>query len=282
MNDGRRGELMVNDLPDATSDSSAEGIAIDVDSVAKDFGTERSRVPALKNVDLKVRHGEFLVLVGPSGSGKTTLLRMIAGLEKPTSGAIRFHLEDSSRPLRSMVFQEQGVFPWMTALANAEFGLAVRGVPKRERRRIAMGFLERLHIGGFANSYPRQLSGGMRQRVNLARAFANDPSVLLMDEPFASLDEQMRMLVQVDLVNLWQGSGKVVIFVTHSLDEAVLLGDRVVVMTQRPGRVKAVIPVDIPRPRDMLELRSDPQFVEIRKQAWEALRSEVATGDGRD
>jgi NitT/TauT family transport system ATP-binding protein len=167
----------------------------------------------------------------------------------------------------------------MTVQRNAEFGLTARGVPKKERSERAMEYLSRLGLADFRKMYPHQLSGGMKQRVNLARAFANDPSILLMDEPLAALDEQTKMVVQADLLALWQGTRKTVVFITHSLDEAVVLGDRVVVMTQRPGRIKAVIPVELPRPRNAFEIRNDPQFLAIRKQVWEALRSEIVGAD---
>ncbi len=237
------------------------------------------RIEALSAVDLAVRQGEFLCIVGPSGCGKTTLLRILASLEQPTAGSVAFDIERDGRPLQSMVFQEQGVFPWMTVLDNAAFGLTVRGVPRREREAVARAYLTKLGLANFARAYPRQLSGGMRQRVNLARAFANDPAVLLMDEPLASLDEQTKMLVQEDLLRLWEGSSKTVIFITHSLDEAVVLGDRVAVMSDRPGRIKAVYDISLPRPRNALELRNNPDFIGARAQVWDALREEVLSAN---
>ena len=174
-----------------------------------------------------------------------------------------------------MVFQEQGVFPWLRVIDNAAFGLTVRGFSKAQGREIAGQYLNMLGLHGFEDAFPNQLSGGMRQRVNLARAFANDPSILLMDEPLASLDEQTKMLVQDDLLRLWEGTQKTVIFITHSLDEAVVLGDRVAVMSRRPGRIKDVFEVDIPRPRNGLELRNDPYFSEVRGKVWNSLREEV-------
>jgi NitT/TauT family transport system ATP-binding protein len=232
-------------------------------------------VQALAGVNLTVRQGEFLCIVGPSGCGKTTLLRILAGLEKPTAGSVEVTIAHDERPLQSMVFQEQGVFPWLSVLDNAAFGLTVRGVSRAERYRIARGFLDKLGIGAFARAWPRQLSGGMRQRVNIARAFANDPAVLLMDEPLASLDEQTKMLVQEDLLHLWEGSAKTVIYITHSLDEAIVLGDRVAVMSHRPGRIKAIHEVGLKRPRNALELRNDAEFIAVRGRIWDALREEV-------
>ena len=237
---------------------------------------------ALASVDLTVGEREFLCIVGPSGCGKTTLLRILAGLESPTSGHVDFHLDIQDQPLQSMVFQEQGIFPWMTVMDNATFGLAVRGTARSEREKVASGYLERLGLKGFERAYPGQLSGGMRQRVNLARAFANDPAILLMDEPLGGLDEQTKMLVQDDLIHLWEHSNKTAIFITHSLDEAVLLADRVAVMTFRPGRVKAVYDVSLPRPRDVLELRNHPEFIEVRAQIWDALRDEVLSARARE
>jgi NitT/TauT family transport system ATP-binding protein len=247
----------------------------------------RQRVEALSAVDLAVRQGEFLCIVGPSGCGKTTLLRILGGLEQPSAGMVEFDIQSDGRPLQSMVFQEQGVFPWLTVLDNAAFGLTVRDVARREREKIAHEYLTKLGLDHFARAYPRQLSGGMRQRVNLARAFANDPAILLMDEPLASLDEQTKMLVQEDLLRLWEGSFKTVIFITHSLDEAVVLGDRVAVMSRRPARIKAVYDISLPRPRNALELRNNPDFMVARAQVWDALRAEVlsantATETGHD
>lgn len=237
------------------------------------------RVEALLAVDLAVRQGEFLCIVGPSGCGKTTLLRILAGLEQPTAGSVEFDIQRDDRPLQSMVFQEQSVFPWLTVLDNVAFGLTVRGVARRDRERIARGYLTKLGLDHFARAYPRQLSGGMRQRVNLARAFANDPAILLMDEPLASLDEQTKMLVQEDLLRLWEGSSKTVIFITHSLDEAIVLGDRVAVMSHRPARIKVVYEISLPRPRNALELRNNPDFIVARAQVWDALREEVLSAD---
>jgi NitT/TauT family transport system ATP-binding protein len=254
------------------------GIAIR--GLAKTFDVRPAPVQALDTIDMFVAEGEFLCIVGPSGCGKTTLLRILAGLETPSVGAIDFSIKHDGRPLQSMVFQEQGVFPWLTALDNAAFGLQARGIAKAERHAVARKMLAKLGLAGFERTYPRQLSGGMRQRVNLARAFANDPAVLLMDEPLGALDEQTKMLVQDDLLKLWEESRKTVIFITHSLDEAVVLGDRVAVMSHRPGRIKALFDVRLPRPRNALELRNNPDFIEVRRQVWESLREEVLAARG--
>jgi NitT/TauT family transport system ATP-binding protein len=249
------------------------GIAIS--GLDKTFDGRTGPVQALDHVDLFVSEGEFLCIVGPSGCGKTTLLRILGGLETPSAGQIDFSIRHEGKPLQSMVFQEQGVFPWLTALDNAAFGLTARGVGKAERDERARAMLAKLGLSAFEKTYPRQLSGGMRQRVNLARAFTNDPAVLLMDEPLGALDEQTKMLVQDDLLKLWEEQRKTVMFITHSLDEAVVLADRVAVMSHRPGRIKAVFDIKLPRPRNALELRNDPHFIEVRKLVWDALREEV-------
>lgn len=247
---------------------------ISVRGLRKTFDAAQS-VIALDRVDLTVREGEFLCIVGPSGCGKTTLLRILAGLELPSEGSVEFAVSSEGRPLQSMVFQEQGLFPWLTAIENAAFGLSARGVSKDESHARARVTLKKLGLGAFEKSYPRQLSGGMRQRVNLARAFTNDPAVLLMDEPLGALDAQMKIVVQNDLLKLWAETRKTVVFITHDIDEAIVLGDRVAVMSRRPGRIKEFIPVPLARPRDVLELRNDVQFIEVRKRIWAALREEV-------
>jgi NitT/TauT family transport system ATP-binding protein len=246
---------------------------VDISGLRKVFG--EGRVEALAALDLTIREGEFLCIVGPSGCGKTTLLRILAGLEQPTAGRIQFDIDQGDRPLQSMVFQEQGVFPWMTVIDNVTFGLLTRNMPREERLRIGRHYLAKLGLADFENNYPRELSGGMRQRVNLGRAFANDPAILLMDEPLAALDEQTKMLVQEDLLHLWEGLRKTVVFITHSLDEALVLGDRVAVMSFRPARIKAVFEIRLPRPRNALELRNTPDFIAVRQQVWDALREEV-------
>ena len=251
--------------------------------LVKHFSTGRhTSLHALGPLDLDVQRGEFICVVGPSGCGKTSLLNIIGGLEPPSEGVVRFPLPPAGRPLLSIVFQEQGVFPWMTVLDNAAFGLRVRGVDRQARVRIARDILAQMGLSAFAHAYPRQLSGGMRQRVNLARAFANNPEILLMDEPFASLDEQTKLLLQDGLLRVWEGSHQTVIFITHSVDEAIRLADRIVVMTARPGRVKANISVGLPRPRDVFALHSDPTFQQVRTRVWQALAEEVLTVKARE
>ncbi|CAN5510086.1 ABC transporter ATP-binding protein [soil metagenome] len=246
-----------------------------IDDLHKVFPSAAGDVVALGAVNLTIHEGEFLCLVGPSGCGKTTVLRTLAGLERQTSGTIRSTIEAGGRPMSSMVFQGHGVFPWMTVLDNAAFGLAARGVDKAERYRIARDYLARLGLDAFEKAYPRQLSGGMLQRVNLARAFANDPAILLMDEPFGALDEQTKILAYEDLLQLWEGTKKTVVFITHNLDEAIILGDRVAVIGRRPGRVKDIVDVKLPRPRNVLDMQNDKEYVEIRRRIWDSLREEV-------
>lgn len=248
---------------------------IHVTGIGMRYASRSGDVDALRGITLDVPVGQFLCIVGPSGCGKTTLLRILAGLEAPTTGQVVFDLERGERPLRSMVFQEQGIFPWMTVLENAAYGLRARRVDKSSARAAAGTYLEKLGLSQFSNYYPRELSGGMRQRVNLARAFANDPCVLLMDEPLSALDQQTKLLVQRDLLHLWDETRKTVVYITHSLDEAVLLADRVVIMTHRPGTIKSVIDVELPRPRNVLELSNDESFLAYRKRCWDDLRDEV-------
>jgi NitT/TauT family transport system ATP-binding protein len=254
------------------------GIRIAVRGLYKVFETGTGQVVvALQDIDLSVRQGEFVCIVGPSGCGKSTLLRLLAGLERPSSGEIRIEVSRTDRPVNSMIFQEQSTFPWMTVRENTGFGLDMRGVDRRSRDERVDYYLRKVGLGGFSDVYPYQLSGGMRQRVCLARAFANEPEVLLMDEPFASLDEQTRILMQEELLRVWEGEhGRTVVFITHSIDEAVLLADTVVVMSARPGRVKATFAVPFPRPRGQLaELRLLPEFEQLAYRIWELLRSEV-------
>jgi NitT/TauT family transport system ATP-binding protein len=238
-------------------------------------------LPVLMDINLDVRNGEFLCIVGPSGCGKTTLLRIVAGLESISTGQVEVSHEDPARPINTMVFQEQSVFPWMTVKDNVEYGLRVRGVSAQERGKVADFYIDRLGLGGFAKAYPHQLSGGMRQRVSIGRAFANDPEILLMDEPFAALDEQTKLILQDQLLQIWEETRKTVVYITHSLEEAVALGDRVIVMSARPGRICAEYPIDIPRPRSVLELKEDRTFLDLVAKVWHVLRGEVLAAQKR-
>ena len=236
----------------------------------------RGPVRALQGFDIEVGEGEFLSIVGPSGCGKSTFLNVVLGLLKPNSGNVMMHGRRISGPGsdRAMVFQEFGLLPWRTVRHNIELGLELKGVAVDERRDISGRFIEMVGLMGFEGHYPHELSGGMKQRVGLARALATDPDVLLMDEPFAALDAQTRDLMQVELLRIWQAARKTVLFVTHQIEEAVYLSDRVVVMTKRPGRAKSMFAVDLPRPRDY-EMRVTPEFNDLKLEIWHALKDEI-------
>lgn len=244
-------------------------------NLRKSFDSGGRTVVALDDVSLDIETGCFFIVVGPSGCGKTTLLRMLGNLDTPTSGSIQVSAPAEGRPANSMVFQGDSLFPWMTARENAAYGLMLRGLPKAEIADIVGHYLNRTGLTKFANAYPHQLSGGMRQRVSIARAFANDPDVLLMDEPFSALDEQNRVLLQQELLRIWEETRKTVIFITHSVDEAVTLGDRIMIMSAQPGRVKQIVEVPFERPRDVLELHSRPAYGQLVYSIWGQLRDEV-------
>ncbi|MBI2493860.1 MAG: ABC transporter ATP-binding protein [Candidatus Rokubacteria bacterium] len=245
-----------------------------VNEVSVTFESRGHAVLALDRISLEVAAGEFLCLVGPSGSGKSTLLRVVAGLLRQSAGEVRIEADRPGTPLTAMVFQEHALLPWRTVLANVTFGLENRGVERAAREARAREMLAMVGLSRFARHYPHQLSGGMKQRVGIARALANDPEVLLMDEPFAALDAQTRTIMQEELLRIWATLGKTVIYVTHSLEEALLLGDRVVLMTSRPGRVRQVFPVDLGRPRG-LEIRSSQAYGVLLEKIWSELREEV-------
>ncbi len=217
--------------------------------------------------------GEFVCVLGPSGCGKTTLLRIIAGLEEPTGGTILLNNKEITGPGsdRGMVFQEFGLFPWRTVRKNIEFGLEIRKVEKEERRKISDKYIDLVGLKGFENSHPYELSGGMKQRVGIARALANDPEILLMDEPFGALDAQTRNLMQKELLRIWSEMKKTVVFITHSVDEAVFVADRVVVMSARPGNIRYVFNVEWERPRD----RASVEFASLRKKILAELERET-------
>nr|WP_322033836.1 ABC transporter ATP-binding protein [Paraburkholderia sp. J76] len=235
-----------------------------------------TRHTVLKRFDLAVREGEFLSLLGPSGCGKSTFLNVLAGLMPPTSGDIRVDGAPVStvRQKLGFVFQGYALFPWRTVRRNVEAGLEIRGMKAAARRSEAERFLRLVGLLDFADHYPHQLSGGMRQRVAIARALAYGPEILLMDEPFGALDAQTRELLQQELLAIWEHSATTVVFVTHSIDEAIFLSDRVAILGRGPGRVKEIIDVDLPRPRDAA-LRHSPAFVALRQRAWESLSAEL-------
>jgi NitT/TauT family transport system ATP-binding protein len=251
---------------------------IAIDELGKTFGEDDQRTVALSDFTLSVGDGEFVCIVGPSGCGKTTVLRIVAGLETPSAGRVAIAPgAGTGLPQNAMVFQEHGLFPWMTVTDNAAYSLEMRGMRRRERRERVLPFLEKIGLGRFRDHYPRELSGGMRQRVSLARAFVADPEILLMDEPFAALDAQNKLILQEELLRIWEGSAKTVLFITHGIDEAIALGDRIVVMTAQPGRIKEIVPIDFPRPRSVAELRADPRFGALELSIWRMLEDEVRT-----
>ena len=246
--------------------------AIRIRDLVKTFG----ELVAIDHVSIDIAPGEFFMIVGPSGCGKTTLLRILAGLETASSGTIEIDVPaDSDRPDNAMVFQGDSIFPWMTVWQNAAYGLRMRKVPSATIKDVVGHYLDRTGLTRFASYYPHQLSGGMRQRVAIARAFANDPHILLMDEPFSALDAQNKLLLQEELLHIWDEDKKTVVFITHSVDEAVLLGDRVMVMTAQPGRIKQFVPIALARPRNIMELQGAPEYGELVHRIWSDLRDEV-------
>jgi NitT/TauT family transport system ATP-binding protein len=236
----------------------------------------RDPVAALSGLDLDLARGEFLSVVGPSGCGKSTFLNVLLGLLRPDRGDLQLNGKKITGPgqERAMVFQEFGLLPWRTVAANVELGLELKGIPAALRRERAMELIRLVGLTGFEQHYPHELSGGMKQRVGLARALATEPEVLLMDEPFAALDAQTRDLMQAELLQIWEKTKKTVLFVTHSIEEAAYLSDRVVVMTSRPGKTKNIIAIDLPRPRDY-EMRLSPEFNEIKAKIWATLKEEL-------
>lgn len=251
---------------------------VEIQRVCKTFQKvvkeKNMEVKALTEVDLSIREKEFVSIIGPSGCGKTTLLKIIDGLIPCDSGQILINGSKVTAPGpdRAVVFQSFALLPWRTVLANVEFSLELRGVPKEERTKIARTHLERVGLAEFEHHFPHELSGGMQQRAGLARALAVNPLILLMDEPFASVDAQTRQLLQEELLDLWQREKKTVVFVTHSMDEAVYLSDRVIVMTPRPGQVAEILDVPLPRPRANNDVRRSRDFVELTNYIWDSLK----------
>jgi len=268
----------------ASAGSSVGGadVKIRISNLSKVFETKNGPFTALDNINLDIPTGCFFMIVGPSGCGKTTLLRILAGLDEHTSGTVEIAAPAQGRPGNSMVFQGDSLFPWMTVWDNAAYGLKMRGVPAGQIKDKVGHFLNRAGLSRFHESYPHQLSGGMRQRVSLARAFANDPDILLMDEPFSALDEQNKVLLQEELLRIWEESRKTVMFITHSVDEAVTMGDRIMVMTAHPGRTKFMIDVPFERPRGVLELRARHEYGELVYNIWGQLRDEVQAARAQD
>jgi NitT/TauT family transport system ATP-binding protein len=272
---------------------------IEVNDLAVRFADRSTfqSVTAIQDLNLTVEEGEFVCVVGPSGCGKTTLLRVIAGLERATQGFAEIHASDTMRPDYAMVFQNAGLFPWMTVLENVAYGMRIqasylrllwlsikeghllldqwRDVAGPNRYARALKWIERVGLSKFVDAFPGQLSGGMQQRVGLARAFAHNAEVLLLDEPFGALDAQTRLILQDTLLGLWKASDMTVLFVTHSIEEALTLADRIVVMSARPGHIIAEFKVDFERPRDVMKLRTTPEFGQKYGEIWDVLREEV-------
>jgi NitT/TauT family transport system ATP-binding protein len=252
--------------------------AIELRDVTKDFRTPAGDIyTALRDLSLSIRPGEFVAVVGPTGSGKSTTLGLISGLDRPTRGEVFVfgqRVQGVNRQV-GFVFQTDAVFPWRSVLSNVAVGPSFRGVGRREAQRRARDWVARVGLAGFEDRYPHQLSGGMRKRVALAQTLINEPQILLMDEPFSALDVQTRVLMGNELLNLWSSTSASVVFVTHDLEEAIALSDRVVVLTAGPATVKGNYIIDLPRPRSVTEIRFDPRFVELYHEIWEDLRNEV-------
>jgi len=257
----------------ATEVDTSETDAFVVRDVSKVF-TGAKRVQALSDINLRLKKGSFTCIVGPSGCGKSTLLRILGEIETATAGEVQHNVQAAKVPRSAFVFQEHGVFPWFDVLQNVAFGEQMASVGKKEREANARHWITEVGLTGFENSYPHQLSGGMRQRIAIARAFATGSPNLLMDEPLGALDAQTRILMQEQLVRLWEAERKTVVLVTHSIDEALLLGDQIVMMSARPGRIKEIIDVPFGRPRN-LDVEGTAEFARMKQEIWESLRDEV-------
>ncbi|MDB5408399.1 MAG: Taurine-transporting ATPase [Rhodospirillales bacterium] len=269
---------MARDVSATSIDAAGGGGAprVRIDRLGKVFETGKTATVAVQDFSLDIADGEFVCIVGPSGCGKTTVLRIVAGLDRQSSGTLLVRRSAAAaQPLNAMVFQEHGLFPWLTVADNVAYGLEMRGIGKRERLQRIGPFLDMIGLAGFRDHYPGQLSGGMKQRVSIARAFVNDPEILLMDEPFAALDAQNKIIMQEELLRIWERNRKTVIFITHAIDEAITMGDRVVVMTANPGRIKDIVPIAFPRPRNVAELKADPEFGRLSLAIWKLLEDEV-------
>jgi NitT/TauT family transport system ATP-binding protein/sulfonate transport system ATP-binding protein len=250
---------------------------VSVEGVSRVFASPTGGVvPALDPVTLSIADGDFVSLLGPSGCGKSTLLRIVAGLSEPTTGRVTLDgvAVAGPGPDRGMVFQSYTLFPWLDVESNVRFGLREKGVPEPQQREISARFIARVGLNGFERHYPRQLSGGMQQRVALARALANDPKILLLDEPFGALDNQTRALMQELLLEIWEAERKTVLFVTHDIEESIFLANRVIAMTARPGRIKLDLPVRLPHPRDY-RVKTSPEFQAYKAELTDAIRDEA-------
>ncbi|UJQ93571.1 ABC transporter ATP-binding protein [Mariluticola halotolerans] len=250
---------------------------LEIENIGKSFmRQDKSELVALDDINLQIKQGSFTSIVGASGSGKSTLLRIIDGLLTPSQGTVKVNRQVVTKPGkdRAVVFQNDSLLPWKTVIQNVAYGLTLSGMKWRDAAKIAQGFIDLAGLSGFENQFPHQLSGGMRQRVNVARGLAVDPDILLLDEPFAALDSQTREIMQTELLRIWQQSGKTVVLITHQIDEAVFLSDEVVVFSARPGTVRERIPISLPRPRD-LNIKRSMEFVGLVDQIWKLIEDEV-------
>ena len=271
--------LPMKDIAAGTQNESEQGTyAIELRNVTKRFLTPTGKAyTAIRDINMAVAPGEFVAVVGPTGCGKSTTLGLISGLERPSEGSVQV----MGKPVQGIdprigyVFQSDAVFPWKNVLNNVAIGPLFRGQPKAEAMEHARDWIARVGLSGFENHYPHQLSGGMRKRVALAQTFINEPQILLMDEPFSALDVQTRTLMEDELLQLWSSLSASVVFVTHDLEEAISLADRVCVLTSGPGTVKGIYTIDLPRPRNVAEIRFEPRFVQLYHEIWEDLRNEV-------
>ena len=250
-------------------------IKLKIDNVVKEYEGRNGKTVALNGVNLDIKENEFICVVGPSGCGKSTLLNIIAGLHEPTSGAAYLDGKkiEGTGVERGVVFQQYALFPWRTVLKNVMFPLEMKKTPKEEAEKIALKYIKAVGLEGFENSYPKELSGGMKQRVAIARAYAADPEVLLLDEPFGALDAQTRVQLQTELLETWQKEKKTCFFITHDVDEAIILAQRVIIMSARPGRIKKIVDVDIPYPRTQAT-KTDPRFLELKTEVWNEVYQE--------
>ena len=250
-------------------------IKLKIDNVVKEYEGRNGKTVALNGVNLDIKENEFICVVGPSGCGKSTLLNIIAGLHEPTSGAAYLDGKkiEGTGVERGVVFQQYALFPWRTVLKNVMFPLEMKKTPKAEAEAIALKYIKAVGLEGFENSYPKELSGGMNQRVAIARAYAADPEVLLLDEPFGALDAQTRVQLQTELLETWQKEKKTCFFITHDVDEAIILAQRVIIMSARPGRIKKIVDVDIPYPRTQAT-KTDLRFLELKTEVWNEVYQE--------
>ena len=246
-----------------------------IDNVVKEYVGNKGKTVALNGVSLDIKENEFICVVGPSGCGKSTLLNIIAGLLEPTSGAVYLDGKkiEGTGVERGVVFQGYALFPWRTVLKNVMFGLEMKRMPKAQAEEIAKKYIKAVGLEGFEHAYPHELSGGMRQRVAIARAYAADPEVLLLDEPFGALDAQTRVQLQSELLNTWEHEKKTCFFITHDVDEAIILAQRVIIMSARPGRIKRIVDIDIPYPRTQAT-KTDPRFLELKTEIWNEVYQE--------